>query len=123
MLTPNFITLHVDNPIASATFYSKLFKKETIETHPTFALFGFNSGLMLGLWSIHTVEPKSTGKAGCTEVCFSVETQDQVNEIYAQWVKLGVSIIQEPTQMDFGFCFTAKDPDGHWLRVFVAHPA
>lgn len=122
MPIPNFIILHVDNPIASAAFYAQLFKQETVETHPTFALFAFDSGLMLGLWSKHTVEPPSAGKTGCTEVCFSVDNPDQVNAIYGQWVKLGVRIIQAPTQMDFGFCFTAEDPDGHWLRVFAVNP-
>ena len=33
-------------------------------------------------------------------------------------IKLGLRIIQEPTKMDFGFTFTAADPDGHRLRVF-----
>lgn len=122
MSHPNFITLHVDNPIASADFYAKLLQKKAVETHPTFALFALDYGLMLGLWSKHTVEPKSTGKAGCAEVCFSVESEEAVRQTYADWVKLGVAILQEPTRMDFGFCFTATDPDGHWLRVFVVHP-
>jgi hypothetical protein len=34
-------------------------------------------------------------------------------------VKLGLRIIQEPVKMDFGFTFTAADPDGHRLRVFA----
>ena len=36
------------------------------------------------------------------------------------WAKLGLKILQEPTKMDFGYTFTAADPDGHRLRVFAA---
>ena len=35
------------------------------------------------------------------------------------WKALGLTILQAPTDMDFGFTFTAEDPDGHRLRPFV----
>jgi predicted enzyme related to lactoylglutathione lyase len=31
----------------------------------------------------------------------------------------GVAIAQKPVEMDFGYTFTALDPDGHRLRVFA----
>jgi hypothetical protein len=33
-----------------------------------------------------------------------------------------VSIIQEPTDMDFGRTFVGLDPDGHRVRVFAPAP-
>jgi len=35
------------------------------------------------------------------------------------WTKRGLAIAQEPTKMNFGFTFTALDPDGHRLRVYA----
>ncbi|HVW91717.1 MAG TPA: drug:proton antiporter, partial [Devosia sp.] len=35
------------------------------------------------------------------------------------WKGLDLVMLQEPTEMDFGFTFTAADPDGHRLRVFA----
>jgi predicted enzyme related to lactoylglutathione lyase len=42
-----------------------------------------------------------------------------VRDTAKAWKLLGLDIIQEPTKMDFGFTFTAADPDGHRLRVFA----
>ena len=36
--------------------------------------------------------------------------------------QLGLKVIQEPTDMDFGFTFVVEDPDGHRLRPFVPAP-
>ena len=42
-----------------------------------------------------------------------------VRETYEEWTKLGLKVVQEPTEMDFGFTFVVEDPDGHRLRPFV----
>ena len=63
MPIPNFTILYVDNPPASADFYAGLLGQQPVETSPTFALFALPSGLMLGLWSRHTVEPAATAAA------------------------------------------------------------
>src|SRR5471030_736205 len=57
MIDPNFVLLYVDNPATSATFYAELLGKQPIESSPTFAMFALDSGVKLGLWSRHTVEP------------------------------------------------------------------
>jgi predicted enzyme related to lactoylglutathione lyase len=115
MSDPNFIILYVDSPPASAAFYAGLLGHEPVESSPTFAMFALSSGLMLGLWSRHTVEPRSTPPGGC-EVAFSVPN---VDAIYADWKERGLPFIQAPTDMDFGRTFVATDPDGHRLRVFT----
>ncbi|HVR58806.1 MAG TPA: VOC family protein, partial [Pseudolabrys sp.] len=56
---------------------------------------------------------------GAGEVAFTVEDTAAVNATFADWKKRGLTILQEPVQMDFGHTFVAADPDGHRLRVFV----
>lgn len=118
MSNPNFIILYVANPLRSADFYTSLLKKSPIETSPTFALFALDSGVMLGLWSAHTVEPAATMPGGA-ELAFSVPDKEIVSAMYAEWTQLGLVMAQAPTDMDFGHTFVAQDPDGHRLRVFA----
>lgn len=119
MLEPNFFILYVDSPAKSAEFYSRLLGRAPVESSPTFAMFALSSGVMLGLWSKHTVEPAAEGTGGGTEVAFTVESRERVIATHAEWKKQGLPVIQEPLQMDFGYTFVALDPDGHRLRVFA----
>jgi predicted enzyme related to lactoylglutathione lyase len=119
MFNQNFMLLYVDSPSASAAFYGSLLRREPVEVSPTFALFSLDSGLMLGCWSRHTVEPAATAAGGGGEVAFTVATAAEVDQTYQEWKELGLSILQEPTDMDFGRTFVALDPDGHRLRVFA----
>src|SRR5205823_2770979 len=86
---------------------------------PTFAMLPLTDGVMLGLWSRKAVEPAATAQAGAGEVAFTVEDVAAVTSTFADWKKRGLTILQEPVQMDFGHTFVAADPDGHRLRVFV----
>jgi predicted enzyme related to lactoylglutathione lyase len=119
MTDPNFIILYVDNPSASADFYAGLLSKTPVESSPTFAMFVLESGLKLGLWSRHTVEPAAAAAGGGGEIAFSVNDNDAVHSQHADWVKRGLEIIQRPTEMEFGLTFVARDPDGHRLRVYA----
>jgi catechol 2,3-dioxygenase-like lactoylglutathione lyase family enzyme len=122
MPNQHFILFYVDDPQTSARFYRRLLAREPVETSPTFAMFALDSGLMLGLWSSHTVEPKPSGGAGSAELAFTVETAEAVDRQCADWRAQGLSIIQQPTDMDFGRTFVATDPDEHRLRVFFPLP-
>lgn len=115
MIDPNFFLLYVDKPQASQEFYGRILGKAPVESSPTFAMFALDSGVMLGLWSKHTVEPEATAVGGA-EVAFAVP---DVMAVYPEWVALGIDIIQEPKEFDFGVNFVALDPDGHRLRVFT----
>ncbi len=42
-----------------------------------------------------------------------------VDTTHADWSGRGLTILQRPTDMDFGRTFLAIDPDGHRLRVFA----
>ena len=119
MFDPNFVLLYVKNPAQSAAFYAELLGHPPVESHPDFALFVLSSGVKLGLWSKHTVEPTADAHTGGSELCFTVENPDRVRATHAVWTERGLPVIQSPTEMDFGHTFVALDPDGHRLRVFA----
>lgn len=116
---PNFTILMVDNVTASAAFYKDLLNAQAIEASETFAMFILHSGLKLGLWSRHTAEPAVTAPCGSTELVFQVSEDADVDACHQTWKAKGLSILQQPTVMDFGYTFTAADPDGHRLRVYA----
>ncbi|PWC89181.1 drug:proton antiporter [Azospirillum sp. TSH100] len=117
-LALDFVLLYVDSPAASAAFYADLLGRQPVEASPTFALFKAGNGLMLGLWSRHTVEPVATAPGG-GEIAFTVVDEAAVRDLHADWSARGLTILQQPTAMDFGHTFVAQDPDGHRLRVFT----
>lgn len=117
-LALDFVLLYVDSPTASAAFYADLLGRPPVEASPTFAMFKAGDGLMLGLWSRHTVEPAATAPGG-GEIAFTVADEAAVRDLHADWSARGLTILQPPTAMDFGHTFVAQDPDGHRLRVFA----
>jgi catechol 2,3-dioxygenase-like lactoylglutathione lyase family enzyme len=115
---PNFVILYVKSPTESAAFYAGLLGKPPVEASPTFAMFALDSGVMLGLWAAHTVQPAATAVGGA-EIAFAVDGNDTVRALHAAWRAKGLELVQAPTDMDFGHTFVALDPDGHRLRVFA----
>lgn len=122
MSLPNFVILYVDRPQASGAFYADLLGREPVETSPTFVLFALDNGLMLGLWSRHTVQPSADAAGGGSELAFTLDRAQAVDAVHADWAGRGLPILQAPTDMDFGRTFVALDPDGHRLRVFCPAP-
>jgi catechol 2,3-dioxygenase-like lactoylglutathione lyase family enzyme len=116
----NYVLNYVADTPKSTALYARLLGADPVESSPSFAMFALPNGLALGLWSRSDVEPRATLPGG-NELGFEVATDEEVHQRRKDWEALGLRIIQEPTQMDFGFTFTAADPDGHRLRVF--HPA
>jgi len=122
MTHPNFVILYVDDPPRSAEFYSKVLGRGPAELSATFAMFGLDSGVMLGLWSKHTVTPaaaRDAGPGGGAELAFPVDGNARVDELYTEWTGRGLRIAQAPVTLDFGYTFVALDPDDHRLRVFA----
>jgi catechol 2,3-dioxygenase-like lactoylglutathione lyase family enzyme len=119
MLDANFIILYVDSPLASARFYADLLGREPLDSSATFAMFALPSGIMLGLWSRHTVEPAAGAAGGGAEIAMTATDAAAVDAAHADWAARGLAILQAPTDLDFGRTFVALDPDGHRLRVFA----
>lgn len=115
---PTYHLAYVADAPRSAALYRQLLNAEPVESSPKFVLFVLPNGGKLGLWARDDVEPRAT-LAGGSELGFAADSEDDVRHIRDAWVKLGMRIIQEPIRMDFGFTFTAADPDGHRLRVFA----
>lgn len=118
-MTPTMTILYVEAPRTSAAFYERLFDLAPVETSDTFALFALPGGLMLGLWSRHTVEPKAAATGGGCELAIRSASPPLVDELHSRWLALGISMLQAPEDLEFGRTFTAVDPDGHRIRVFT----
>ncbi|HEY4200525.1 MAG TPA: VOC family protein [Devosiaceae bacterium] len=119
MRTLNYLLLAVHNPAESARLYTRLLGREPVENSATFVLFVLPNGIKVGLWKQDGMEP-APKPAGGIEISFTEESKDAVRATYAEWSKLdGLRVVQEPTEMDFGFTFVVEDPDGHRLRPFV----
>lgn len=117
MFTPHlgFVLLYVANPHKSSQFYQELFEIKPVEESPTFVMFALKNGVMLGLWSKYTAEPRVEATAGALELCFPAS---DVDSLYEAWGKKGATVVQKPTDMDFGRTFVISDPDGHRIRVY-----
>ena len=120
-MNPNFVILYVDNPPRSAAFYKDLLGRAPVESSPTFALFVLD-GMKLGLWSRHTVEPATRATGGGNELCFAVDGNARVDQLFADWGGRKLTVAQTPVEMDFGYTFVVLDPDQHRLRVFAPGP-
>jgi catechol 2,3-dioxygenase-like lactoylglutathione lyase family enzyme len=118
MRTLNYLLLPVRRPQQSAKLYTQLLGCEPVENSETFVLYVLPSGIKVGLWIASEVEPKP-GVPGGIEIAFSETSRDAVLETYKVWSGLGLKVLQEPTDMPFGFTFVVEDPDGHRLRPFV----
>ena len=116
--TLGFTLLFVENPQKSSLFYQNILNQKPIETSPTFVMFALKNGVMLGLWSKYTAEPRSDAPSGAFEICFPT---DDVDGLYDAWAAKQVTVAQKPTSMDFGRTFVVLDPDGHRIRVYALH--
>ncbi len=117
-----FSILYVANVRTSAQFYADRLGVPIAEESPGFAMLPLPGGAMLGLWVKGGVQPMPTGGAGASELAFTVRDDEALQALHADWVGKGVPMLNAPTQMDFGLNFTAVDPDGHRLRMFVPGP-
>ena len=112
------LLLAVRNPQESAKLYEKLFDGAPVESSPNFVLFVTPNGFKFGLWAAHDVQPKPDQPGGM-ELCFIQPSREAVLQRFEEWKRLGLEVLQQPVDMDFGFTFTVRDPDGHRLRAYV----
>lgn len=118
MANIDFMLLAVRDPLASADLYAKILGREPVEKASTFTMFALPNGLKLGLWKADEIVPKAKAPGG-SELSLMIGSEAELRALRDEWAAYGLSILQEPTQMDFGLTFTAEDSDGHRLRPFV----
>lgn len=116
MLEPSAVVLYVDNIMKSSAFYQNLLGINPEEASPTFHSFKLSNGMGLGLKAKYSVEPPAHENGG-GELAFTLDTNREVDELFAEWQKKKISISQSPTVVPYGYTFVALDPDGHRLRV------
>lgn len=121
MRSLDYILLAVRDPLKSGELYAKILGTEPVEASPGFVLFVTGNGGKVGLWLAGEVEPKAK-PAGGVEISFTEPDKAALLATHEAWKALGLTILQPPTDMDFGLTFTAEDPDGHRLRPFVPAP-
>ena len=118
VFTPNSVILYISDVKASTGFYRKILGSGPVETYPGFSVFSLSDGMTLGLQAADQIEPAAEPYIGGGELSLSnVESADVVDRLYARWKALGISMVLEPTTLEFGYTFVAADPDGHRLRV------
>lgn len=122
MPSANHLLLYVADARQSCRFYAELLSLQPVEAQDTFCMFRLPSGVMLGLWGAAGVQPAATPPGGF-ELGFAVASRDEVDALHGQWQARGIRMLQPPTAMDFGYTFTACDPDGHRLRVYAPEGA
>jgi predicted lactoylglutathione lyase len=71
-----------------------------------------------GTLTVALVQVKARNPASGSELAFAVDDGATVDRLHEQWLQESITVIQPPQHMDFGYTFTASDPDGHHLRVF-----
>lgn len=114
-----FTILYVTNPASSAKFYQRILNVSPVELSPTFAMLALPSACRLGLWARSGVEPAVAAGSSQAEIVLAAASRSEVDDCFSQWHQWGIEILQVPTEMDFGYTFTACDPDGHRIRVYV----
>lgn len=110
-----FVILYVNSPESSSHFYQKLLGLKPIKASPTFVMFRLSNGVFLGLWDKSATQPPVHVPGGAVELNFPA---DDVDAVHAEWGAQGITILQKPSDMDFGRSFVASDPDGHRIRVY-----
>ena len=121
MRSLDYILLAVRDPLKSGELYAKILDTEPVEASPGFVLFVTANGSKIGLWLASEVEPRAR-PAGGMEISFVEADKAALEATHDAWQALDLTILQPPTEMDFGFTFTAEDLDGHRLRPFVPGP-
>ena len=119
MQPSTFVILYVAQPATSTEFYAQLLGAAPVEQSPTFAMFVLSPGVMLGLWGKDGVSPAPTAAGGGGELAFVLPNDATVDARHAEFVARGLPVIEAPTARDFGYAFTAVDPDGHRIRYFA----
>jgi len=117
MFDSNFIILYVEDPSRSVEFYSAILGKAPLENSPSFAMFVLDSGMKFGLWLKQDVQPEVRVSGVSGEIVFTLSDKVDVSRTYSDWKGRGLTVIQEPVTMEFGYTFVVLHPDGNVMRA------
>ncbi|MEV3810596.1 VOC family protein, partial [Aeromonas allosaccharophila] len=97
MFKPNSLIIYVENVALSTDFYKKILNVEPLETYEEFSVFPISSDFILGIQAKSGIDPKPQPQFGGFEMCLADVTEDDVDAIYQEWKKLGITFELEPT--------------------------
>ena len=90
---------------------------EPVTVTPRYVPFQVAPGVLFAIWSgrSEVVTPATPRSA---ELGLLVpRSQAAVDEVYADWITKGVTVVEEPHDDVFGRTFVVADPDGNLIRV------
>ena len=119
MSTPDFLALYVKDLPKSTDFYKKLFGLDPAAQRPGFTVFALPNGFMFSLWLTGTVEPEAEITGGGAEYGIKIDDEAALRASYESSKSGGLTVIQTPTQMNFGLTYVVEDPDRHRIRYYV----
>ncbi|MCE7028329.1 drug:proton antiporter [Jiella avicenniae] len=118
-----YTLLYTDDVSRNAAKLERFFGFAPVEYTPGFALFFFGEG-RLGLWKLDAVEPRVKVRPGACEFALSLDGGPAaVDAAAARAFDAQMTILQEPTEMDFGYTFVAALDDGNRIRMFARSQA
>ncbi len=115
----SFISLYVTNIAKSIEFYKGILGAVPVFHRPGFALFALPGGLQLGLWQTATVDPEAEMTGGGAEYAIALTDANTLRTHYGTARTDGLTIVQSPTEMNFGLTYVIEDPDRHRIRYYV----
>jgi len=114
---PNLFLSYVQDAEQATAFYSDLFQIQPSFTSPRYVAFEVAPGVLFAVWT-GRAEHAGPGTPRVSEVGLMVPgSAAAVDEVYAQWVAKGVTVVEEPHDDVFGRTFVIRDPDGNLIRV------
>ena len=116
------IIFYVGDVAKSLDFYTRILERDPVESSPNFAMYELKPGTMFALWARDDVQPTIPVHGTSGELAILVDNKSVVESLHKRWSANKTVIAQAPMAMDFGYTFTALDPDGHRVRVFALPP-
>ncbi|QFT55122.1 VOC family protein [Microbulbifer sp. THAF38] len=116
---PNLQLIYVSDIQVSTGYYKQLFNLEPYFVSSRYVVFKVDGEADFAIWSGGEVPDK--GSPRYTEIGINLKTDDEVEELYLQWMDSSFVNIHKELYTDvFGRTFLVKDPDGHIIRVSSA---
>lgn len=118
----SMITLGVDDLQRSIEFYEKGLGFPRMDSPPEVAFFTLN-GTWLGLYGREALAkdanvPFEPGNFGSASLAHNLESEEEVDAVFAEAVKAGADPVKQPQKVFWGgYSGYFKDPDGHLWEI------
>ncbi|MGC4191550.1 MAG: VOC family protein [Thermomicrobiales bacterium] len=118
-MEPIYTILYVADMERSVPLYTELLGITPDRPAPTFTSFALSGGKFLELIQQNTLDVLPTVGGGAVELCFDATSREVVEQTHDRWVALGLTSLEAPTDVRFGYTALVADPDGHRLRILL----